>query len=152
MTMTAKQKKAKPVYRPDQLQFAEKVATAGAAKRAAKRTEPQADDLFQTKHTAKAIADRAEKTSAATRSMAERHRDAAKEIDLKPLPLPIDADEYYRHASAWISGAMDEAIARKRWKDEAALRASLEVTQKQARLLSAGLDGRCNRLKSGLPS
>lgn len=98
----------------------------------------------------KAIADRAEARSIATRAMTERGQDAAKDVDLKPLPPLADADEYYAHASAWISGAHDINEAGERWKDEAVLRDRLGVTQKQHRLLKAGLDGRCNRLKAGL--
>lgn len=111
-------------------------------------------DLFQdskSTQTPKAIADRAAARSIATREMAERSRDAAKDVDLKPLPPPVDADEYFAHASAWITGSLVIETARKRFVDEAGMREALGVTLKQVRLLKAGLDGRCNRLKAGLP-
>lgn len=95
---------------------------------------------------AKAIADRAAATSSMTRRAAERQAAAADGIDLKPLPDPIDADEYFAHASAWISGAADFKLARKRWDAEGPMRVKLEVTVKQVRLLEAGLTGRCRRL------
>lgn len=112
--------------------------------------KPAAPTLFENLQTPKAIADRAEATSAATRAMAERHTEAAKGVDLKPLPPPADADEYIRHASAWITGAMDETVARARWQVEHKMRDALGVSLKETRLLKAGLDGRCNRLKAGL--
>ena len=96
----------------------------------------------------KAIADRASETSLASRSKAEANRKAAAHVDLKPLPVPTEPDEYYRHVSAWISGSMDEEAARNRWQAERVTRETL-LTQKQCRMLKAGLDGRCNRLRSG---
>lgn len=146
-----------PVYRPDQLDFAAKHAAVGVAKRAAPKTigrlmysnDPIEPVRPAQSNSVKAIADRAAARSVATRSMADRHQQAGATVDVKSLPPPETAEDYCEYAVAWIRGAIDVPTIQRRWNDEIQMRKRLELTRKQTALLTASLDGRCNRIKSG---
>lgn len=103
--------------------------------------------LFQPpKNTVKAIADRAEATSLARRSMAEATRAHAATVDVRPPADPATDDEYVVHFNQWLAGGARAKAIRERWVKERAMRTACQVGEKQIRLMLAAMDGRCRRL------